>query len=63
GQSSVDHEILAWVGDPEAGIGSVQSDVLNRLWVLFREHRIALPYPQQDVHIKEWPGPPPPLGD
>ena len=59
GESSVDHEILAWVGDPELGIGSVQSEVLNRLWVLFKEHNVALPYPQRDIYIKEWPGPPP----
>jgi small-conductance mechanosensitive channel len=58
GESSVDHEILAWVGDPEGGIGSVQSEVLNRLWVLFKENGIALPFPQHDVYIKEWPGPP-----
>jgi small-conductance mechanosensitive channel len=59
GASSVDHEILAWVGDPEAGIGSVQSEVLNRVWELFKLHGINLPYAQHDVHIKEWPGPPP----
>jgi small-conductance mechanosensitive channel len=60
GESGFDHEILAWVGDPEAGIGSVRSDVLNRLWVLFQENGIVLPNPQRDIHIKEWPGPPPP---
>jgi small-conductance mechanosensitive channel len=59
GESTVDHEILAWVGDPEAGIGSVRSEVLNRLWVLFEENGITLPNPQRDIHIKEWPGPPP----
>ncbi|HEY0325839.1 MAG TPA: mechanosensitive ion channel domain-containing protein, partial [Allosphingosinicella sp.] len=58
GDSSVDHDILVWIADPEAGIGSVRSEILNRLWLLFREHDIAIPYPQHDVHVKEWPGPP-----
>ena len=56
GDSSVDHEILAWINDPEAGVGNVQSDVLNRLWLLFKEHGIEIPYPQSDVHIRSLPG-------
>jgi small-conductance mechanosensitive channel len=59
GESSVDHEILAWISDPEGGVGNVQSEVLNRLWLLFKENGIALPYPQRDIHVKDWPGPPP----
>ncbi len=66
GENAIEHEILAWVGDPEAGIGSVQSDILNRLWQLFREHNIDVPFPQRDIRVKEWPpgigdtgGPPP----
>ena len=55
GDSSVDHEILAWINDPEAGVGNVQSDILNRLWLLFQEHGIEIPYPQSDVHIRSLP--------
>ena len=58
GESSVDHEILVWISDPEGGIGSVRSEVLNRVWVLFREHGIDLPFPQRDIHVKDWPPPP-----
>ena len=57
GDSSVDHEILAWIKDPEAGVGNVQSDILNRLWLLFQEHGIEIPYPQSDVHIRSLPSP------
>ncbi|WP_166042363.1 mechanosensitive ion channel domain-containing protein [Sphingosinicella sp. YJ22] len=60
GESSVDHDILVWIADPEAGIGNVRSEILNRLWQLFREHKIRVPYPQQDVHVKAWPAPPAP---
>jgi small-conductance mechanosensitive channel len=58
GESSVDHEILVWVADPEAGVGNVRSEILNRLWVLFKENRIDLPYPQRDIRVKEWPAKP-----
>ena len=55
GENAVNFEILMWIDDPEAGIGNIRSDVLKRVWHLFREHGIALPYPQRDIHVKEWP--------
>jgi small-conductance mechanosensitive channel len=57
GQTGVEHEILAWISDPESGVGNVKSDVLNRLWLLFKEHGIAVPYPVRDVRVTEWPAP------
>ncbi|HEX8655684.1 MAG TPA: mechanosensitive ion channel domain-containing protein [Allosphingosinicella sp.] len=66
GESSVDHEILVWIADPEGGVGSVRSEVLNRLWTLFKEHDISIPFPQRDLRIKEFPpapDPPPPASD
>ncbi len=59
GESSVDHEILVWIKDPESGVGNVQSEILNRVWVLFKEHRIEIPFPQRDIRVKEWPASPP----
>lgn len=59
GDSSVDHEILAWITDPEGGVGNVRSDVLNRLWWLFKEHDIEIPFPQRDVHVRTLPQQPP----
>jgi small-conductance mechanosensitive channel len=55
GESALDHEILVWIRDPEAGVGNVQSEILNRLWVLFRDNRIDVPFPQRDIRVKEWP--------
>lgn len=51
GEYAVEHDILVWVSDPESGVGNIRSDVLNRLWVLFRENGIVVPYPQRDVRI------------
>jgi small-conductance mechanosensitive channel len=59
GESSVDHEILVWIADPEAGVGNVQSEILNKLWVLFQENEIDIPFAQRDIRIKEWPDAPP----
>lgn len=58
GENSVEHEILAWIADPQSGVGGVQSQILNRLWVLFKEHGIDIPFPQRDVRVKEWPAAP-----
>ncbi|TKD53177.1 mechanosensitive ion channel family protein [Sphingomonas baiyangensis] len=55
GDSSVDFEIRAWINDPESGVGNMQSDVLMRIWKLFKEHEIEIPFPQREVTIKAWP--------
>lgn len=50
GDSRVDHEILVWISDPEGGVSNVKSDVLNRLWHLFKDNGIIIPYPQRVIH-------------
>ena len=52
GDSSVDHDIMVWIADPENGVGSVRSDVLNRVWDLFSQNGIQLPFPQRDLHLR-----------
>ncbi|WP_332812359.1 mechanosensitive ion channel family protein [Sphingomonas sp.] len=58
GDNALEHDILVWIKDPAAGIGNVQSEILNRLWHLFKENNIEVPYAQRDIRIREWPGPP-----
>lgn len=58
GDSAIEFEIQLWIDDPEAGVGNVRSDVLKRIWELFNQHGVHLPYPQRDLHIKQWPGKP-----
>lgn len=56
GENGLEHDILVWIKDPEAGLGNVQSEILNRLWVLFQENGIKIPSPQRDIRVLEWPG-------
>ncbi|MBS0479001.1 MAG: mechanosensitive ion channel, partial [Proteobacteria bacterium] len=51
GENGVKHDILVWINDPQSGIGSIRSDVLNRLWILFKDHGIVIPPPKRDVRI------------
>jgi small-conductance mechanosensitive channel len=57
GEIGIEHDILVWINDPESGVGSIRSDVLNRLWLLFRDHGIIIPYPRRDVHLVGTAGP------
>lgn len=52
GENAVEHDILVWVADPELGVGNVQSEILNALWLLFKENGVHLPFPQRDIHIR-----------
>lgn len=55
GDSSVNFDVLVWIKDPEAGVGNVRSDILNRIWWKFKEYGIEIPFPQRDLHIRDWP--------
>jgi len=52
GDSSVNFPIHCWIRDPEDGVGNVRSAVLKRLWWLFKENDIEIPFPQRDLHIR-----------
>ena len=52
GDSSVDFIIHCWITDPEGGIGNVKSEVLKRLWDLFQENDIEIPFPQRDLNLR-----------
>ena len=55
GDSSVNFELRIWIKDPEGGVGNVRGDIYTRVWNKFKEHDIEIPFPQRDLHIKEWP--------
>ena len=55
GDSSVNFEIRCWINDPQSGVGNFKAAVLKRVWDLFKEHGVEIPYPQRDVHIRTVP--------
>ena len=55
GDNGILLEARVWVADPEAGFGSVRSDINVEIWRRFKQEGITIPFPQQDLHIKEVP--------
>lgn len=53
GDFDLKFNIQCWITDPEEGVGNVRSDVLKKLWVLFRENNIEIPFPQRDVNLRD----------
>ncbi|MDP0500069.1 MAG: mechanosensitive ion channel [Verrucomicrobiota bacterium JB022] len=52
GDSSVDFELRFWINDPSNGVSNVRSQLYFKIWDLFKEHDIEIPFPQQDVHFR-----------
>lgn len=55
GASSVDFELLCWVDEPSLK-GFVTHNLLKEIYNAFTEHKISIPFPQQDIYIKEFAG-------
>jgi len=52
GDNSVDFDLRFWINDPEGGLSNIRSDVYMRVWELFQEHEIEIPYPQRDLNLR-----------
>ncbi|MDC7682696.1 mechanosensitive ion channel [Asticcacaulis sp. BYS171W] len=57
GENRIEHDIRVWIDDPELGVYSVKSDILNHLWRSFKAHGIEIALPQREVYVKEYPLP------
>lgn len=55
GQGFMLLELRFWICDVQNGIRNISSDVRLEIWDLFREHGIAIPMPQQGIHINALP--------
>ena len=55
GDSGIDLELRIWIRDPQQGVGNVRSDVNVAIWKGFKKAGISIPYPQQDLYVKEMP--------
>ena len=47
------YTVAARRGSTENGICSIRSSVLKNAWHLFRERGVEIPFPQQDVHLRD----------
>ncbi|MBN8485167.1 MAG: mechanosensitive ion channel [Sphingomonadales bacterium] len=46
-ETAIEYEIQVSICDPELGNGGIRSDILGKVWRLFRDHGIALPAPAE----------------
>ncbi|HLO63971.1 MAG TPA: mechanosensitive ion channel domain-containing protein [Azonexus sp.] len=49
--SAINLELGFWIEDPEEGKGNIVSDVNFAIWRAFKEHGIAIPFPQREVRL------------
>jgi small-conductance mechanosensitive channel len=54
GTSSLDFELLAWIGHPELR-GRVRHDLLRAIYNNFNQQGINIPFPQTDIHLRSMP--------
>jgi small-conductance mechanosensitive channel len=54
GDSSLDFELLCWIARP-ADRGLVLHELNTAIYQRFAAEAVVIPFPQRDLHIKEWP--------
>ncbi len=54
GNSSLDFELLAWIGHPQLR-GRIRHDLLMNVYKAFKQHGIEIPFPQTDIHLRSTP--------
>jgi small-conductance mechanosensitive channel len=52
GENGLELEVRIWIGDAHNGVQNVKSDVLLKIWEMFREAGIRVPLPQRDVKVR-----------
>jgi small-conductance mechanosensitive channel len=52
GDSALNLQLRFWIADAHNGVQNVKSAVLLRIWEMFREQNVEVPYPQRDLHIR-----------
>jgi len=57
GESSLEFQVLVWVKHPVFR-GRVRDEINTRIYKALAAEGIEIPFPQRDLHIKQWPSPP-----
>ncbi|HEV8677936.1 MAG TPA: mechanosensitive ion channel domain-containing protein [Stellaceae bacterium] len=55
GDNGINLVLRLWIEDPANGVTNVKGDVFLELWDRFVEHRIEVPFPQRDLHVRDVP--------
>jgi potassium-dependent mechanosensitive channel len=59
GDSSLNFELRIYIREIDMRL-AVVSDLNFAIDAAFREHGVEIPFPQRDVHVRDWPAPPRP---
>ncbi|MGZ8271994.1 MAG: mechanosensitive ion channel family protein [Methylophilus sp.] len=51
GESGIDLMLSFWIADPEEGSAILQSELYQKIWKLFKENGIGIPYPQREIRV------------
>ena len=51
GDSSLDFSLLFWIGDYAEG-RRIRSEVYFKVFEIFKENNIEIPFPQRDIHVR-----------
>jgi potassium efflux system protein len=57
GESAIEFQLIFWVRSMDQVL-SVRSEVIEGIDILFRQNGIAMPFPQQDIYLKNFDGVP-----
>ena len=52
GDSALQFVLRFWINDPQEGVTNIKGQVLLKLWDLFQEHGVEIPYPHREVLLK-----------
>lgn len=51
GESGIDLTLNFWIADPEEGSAILQTELYHRIWTLFKQHQVVIPYPQREIRM------------
>ena len=57
GDSTLNFTIWVYLKTPADRVPATH-ELNSAILETFQEHGIKMPYPQRDLHLKDWPGPP-----
>ena len=52
GDSALKLQVRFWISDAQNGVQNVKSEVLLRIWEMFQQQNVEVPYPQRELHIR-----------